>query len=116
MSWRFQSCLEDFTPDIEHYSVDELFLKMPLSCLRSLAETGREMRRQVRALTGVPVSVGFGETKTLAKLALALAKKSPKTDGVLDLTGSHYQVEALSREAVCDAVNVSAREYMDLQR
>src|SRR5262249_56554460 len=100
MSWRFQSCLEDFTPDIEHYSVDELFLKMPLSCLRSLAETGREMRRQVRALTGVPVSVGFGETKTLAKLALELVKKSPKADGVLDLTGSPYQEEALSRVAV----------------
>jgi nucleotidyltransferase/DNA polymerase involved in DNA repair len=38
------------------------------------------------------ISVGFGETKTLAKLALELAKKSPKADGVLDLTGSPYQV------------------------
>jgi Nucleotidyltransferase/DNA polymerase involved in DNA repair len=47
MSWRFQSCLEDFTPDIEHYSIDEVFVKMPLSSLRSLSETGHEMRRQV---------------------------------------------------------------------
>jgi nucleotidyltransferase/DNA polymerase involved in DNA repair len=69
MSWRFQTALEDFSPDIEHYSVDEVFMKMPLSCLRSLSETGREMRRQVRALTGIPVSIGFGETKTLAKSA-----------------------------------------------
>jgi len=73
MSWRFQSCLEDFTPDIEHYSIDEVFVKMPLSSLRSLSETGHEMRRQVRALTGVPVSVGFAETKTLAKLAIEIA-------------------------------------------
>jgi len=73
MSWRFQSCLEDFTPDIEHHSIDEVFVKMPLSSLRSLSETGREMRRQVRALTGVPVSVGFGETKTLAKIAIEIA-------------------------------------------
>ena len=116
MSWRFQSCLEDFTPDIEHYSVDELFLKMPLSCLRSLAETGREMRRQVRALTGVPVSVGFGETKTLAKLALELAKKSPKADGVLDLTGSPYQEEALSRVAVGDVWNVGPAYSTMLER
>jgi len=106
MSWRFQSCLEDFTPDIEHYSVDELFLKMPLSSLRSLSETGREMRRQVRVLTGIPVSVGFGETKTLAKLAVEIAKKSAKADGVLDLTGSPYQEEALSRVAVGDVWNV----------
>jgi DNA polymerase V len=104
------------TPDIEHYSVDELFLKMPLSCLRSLAETGREMRRQVRALTGVPVSVGFGETKTLSKLALELAKKSPKADGVLDLTGSPYQEEALSRVAVGDVWNVGPAYSTMLER
>jgi DNA polymerase V len=73
ISWRFQSVLEDFTPDVEHYSIDEVFVKMPLSSLRSLSETGREMRRQVRALTGVPVSVGFAETKTLAKLAVEIA-------------------------------------------
>lgn len=73
VSWRFQSCLEDFTPDVEHYSIDEVFVKMPLSSLRSLSETGREMREQVRALTGILVSIGFAETKTLAKLAVEIA-------------------------------------------
>src|SRR5262249_45082591 len=116
MSWRFQSCLEDFTPDIEHYSVYELFLKMPLSSLRSLSETGREMRRQVRALTGIPVSVGFGETKTLAKLAVELAKKSPRADGVLDLVRSPYQEEALSRVAVGDVWNVGPAYSAMLER
>src|SRR5262249_51235435 len=106
ISWRFQSVLEDFTPDVEHYSIDEVFVKMPLSSLRSLSETGREMRRQVRALSGVPVSVGFAETKTLAKLAVEIAKKSPKTDGVLDLTGSPDQEEALSRAAGRDVWHV----------
>jgi DNA polymerase V len=106
MSWRFQTALEDFSPDLEHYSVDELFVKMPLSSLHTLTETGREMRRQVRALTGIPVSIGFAETKTLAKLAVELAKKSPKADGVLDLTGSPYQEEALSRVPVGDVWNV----------
>ena len=116
MSWRFQTALEDFSPDIEHYSIDELFLKMPLSCLRTLSETGREMRRQVRALTGIPVSVGFGETKTLAKLAVELAKKSRKAGGVLDLTGSPYQEEALSRVAVGDVWNVGPRYAAMLER
>jgi DNA polymerase V len=73
LSWRFQSCLEDFTPDVEHYSIDEVFVKMPASSWHTLTETGREMRHHVRALTGVPVSVGFGETKTLAKLAVEIA-------------------------------------------
>ena len=100
MSWRFQSCLEDFTPDIEHYSIDEVFVKMPLSSLRSLSETGHEMRSQVRALTGVPVSVGFAETKTLAKIAIEIAKKSTRANGMVNLTGSPYRDEALSRVAV----------------
>jgi DNA polymerase V len=100
MSWRFQTCLEEFTPDVEHYSIDEVFVKMPLSSLRSLSETGREMKNQVRALTGIPVSVGFGETKTLAKIAIEIAKKSLKADGVLDLVGSPYQEAALGRLAV----------------
>jgi DNA polymerase V len=116
MSWRFQTALEDFSPDLEHYSVDELFVKMPLSSLRSLSETGREMKNRVRALTGVPVSVGFGETKTLAKLAVGIAKKSPKADGVLDLTGSPYQEEALSRVPVGDVWNVGPAYSAMLER
>jgi DNA polymerase V len=116
MSWRFQSCLEDFTPDIEHYSIDEVFVKMPLSSLRSLSETGREMRRQVRALSGVPVSVGFAETKTLAKLAVEIAKKSIRADGVVDLTGSPYQDEALSRVAVGEVWNCGPRYSAMLER
>src|SRR5262245_56823535 len=89
---------------------------MPLSSLRSLSETGREMRRQVRVLTGIPVSVGFGETKTLAKLAVEIAKKSAKAGGVLDLTGSPYQEEALSRVAVGDVWNVGPNYSAMLER
>src|SRR5262249_40852169 len=109
LSWRFQSCLEDFTPDVEHYSVDEVFVKMPASSWHTLTETGREMREQVRALTGIPVSVGFAETKTLAKLAVEIAKKSEKAGGVLDLVGSPYQETALSRVAVGDVWGVGPR-------
>jgi DNA polymerase V len=115
LSWRFQSCLEDFTPDVEHYSIDEVFVKMPLSCLRSLSETGREMRRQVRALTGVPVSIGFGETKTLSKIAIEIAKSS-KADGVVDLTGSPYREAALERVPVGDVWGVGPRYSAMLER
>ncbi len=116
MSWRFQTTLEDFTPDVERYSIDEVFVKMPLSCLRSLSETGREMREQVRALTGVPVSIGFAETKTLAKIAVEITRKSIQSDGVLDLTGSPYQEEALSRVAVGDVWGVGPRYSAMLER
>jgi DNA polymerase V len=38
--------------------------------------------------TGIPVCVGLGPTKTLAKLANFAAKKWPQTGGVLDLSDS----------------------------
>src|SRR5689334_19140016 len=43
MSRRFQGILYDFTPDVEHYSIDEAFLKMPLS-VEDLACTGQMIR------------------------------------------------------------------------
>src|SRR5215510_8959110 len=116
MSWRFQTALEDFTPDVENYSIDEVFVKMPASSWHTLTKTGREMREHVRALTGIPVSIGFAETKTLAKLAVEIAKKSHKASGVLDLVGSPYQEEALSRVAVGDVWNVGPAYSTMLER
>jgi DNA polymerase V len=116
LSWRFQSCLEDFTPDVEHYSIDEVFVQMPMSSWHTLTETGREMKNQVRALTGISVSIGFGETKTLAKLAVEVAKKSFRADGVLDLVGSPYQETALSRVEVGDVWGVGPRYSAMLER
>jgi DNA polymerase V len=116
LSWRFQTVLEDFSPDIEHYSIDEAFVKMPASNWRTLTETGRKMREQVRALTGVPVSVAFGETKTLAKIAISIAKESIRANGVLNLVGSPYQEEALSRVAVRRVWNVGMRYSAMLER
>jgi DNA polymerase V len=40
----------------------------------------------VRRHTGIPVSIGIGPTKTLAKIANHLAKAHPDTDGVYDLS------------------------------
>lgn len=114
MSWRFQSVLEDFSPDIEHYSIDEVFLKVP--CRGDLTETGRRIRETVRGLTGIAVSIGFAETKTLAKIAIELAKSSRKTGGVLDLTRSRHQRAALERIEVGDVWGVGPAYAAMLER
>ncbi len=67
----------------ETYSIDEAFLDMghvPAEEYDSFAE---EIRRTIRQHVGLPVRVGIGSTKTLAKLANHLAKKS---SGVFDFT------------------------------
>jgi DNA polymerase V len=51
-----------------------------------LAEYARQIRTTVRRDTGIPLSIGIGPTKTLAKIANHLAKARPESGGVFDLT------------------------------
>ena len=57
----------------------------------------RGLRDKVHRWTGIPVSIGAGPTKTLAKLANRLAKSSPRTGGVLDLAYNPAWIEPALR-------------------
>ena len=46
----------------------------------------RLIRATVRRDTGIPVSIGIGPTKTLAKVSNHLAKAQPETGGVYDMS------------------------------
>ena len=109
MSHRVMTVLGDFTDEMETYSIDEAFLRLHINPRESFAELGREIRRRVLKHTGIPVSVGIAETKTLAKIANHHAKRSAKTKGVLDLVRSPYQELALSRVAVANVWGVGSR-------
>ena len=52
--------------------------------------------------TGIPVSVGIAPTKLLAKAANRLAKKSPGSDGVLNLMAPSDQLAGLARLELTD--------------
>lgn len=100
MSQRVMSVLEQFTPEVERYSIDEAFLDLSGCRCESYRQLGVEIRGRVLQWTGVPVTIGVAETKTLAKLANQIAKESEKAGGVLDLTRSKYQEVALERTPV----------------
>jgi DNA polymerase V len=94
MSNRMMRILAECAPRQEVYSIDECFLdfggmKPPLT---ALAQT---LRARVAQWIGIPVGIGIGGTKTLAKLANHVAKKQPQWQGVCDLT-------ALDAQAVDD--------------
>ena len=74
MSRRVMEILKSFARECEVYSIDESFLHWPQTP-RSLMAYGWRMRRAVYRWTGLPVSIGFGATKTLAKVANKLAKR-----------------------------------------
>jgi DNA polymerase V len=85
-SARVMSLLEEFAPSLEVYSVDEAFLDLTGVCHNDPIAYGQRIRKAVFRATGIPVCVGMGPTKTLAKLANFAAKKWKKTSGVLDLS------------------------------
>ena len=82
MSNRVMAILKDFSPNQEVYSIDECFLD--LTGFKNLTSYGQEMRDRILKWTGLPVCVGIGATKTLAKLANHCAKKMTEFNGVCD--------------------------------
>ncbi|THD11055.1 Y-family DNA polymerase [Metallibacterium scheffleri] len=85
LSSRVMAVLGQFAPDQEVYSIDESFLDFTRQPHLDLTATGQTIRQRVKQWVGVPVSVGIGSTKTLAKLANHVAKKRADWNGVCDL-------------------------------
>ncbi|MDF9797388.1 DNA polymerase V [Catalinimonas alkaloidigena] len=78
MSRRVMQTLREIVPDIEVYSIDEAFLQLSGNSLqyRSWEQLGNYLRNTVYQWTGIPTCVGIAPTKTLAKIANRIAKKS----------------------------------------
>jgi DNA polymerase V len=108
MSARVMRILGGFSPELEVYSIDEAFLGLGGFESR-LDSHARQMRATVLQWTGIPVSVGVGPSKTLAKLANRLAKKDPASGGVLALDTADEQEAALDRVALTDLWGVAGR-------
>ena len=106
MSQRVMETLDPFSPDLEIYSIDEAFLSLTGFERRNLTDYGQQIRRTVKQWTGIPVSVGIAETKTLAKLANRVAKRTPDTGGVCDLLACPERDALLGRIAVADVWGV----------
>jgi len=86
LSNRMMGVLAQFSPDQEIYSIDECFLSFDGFKQYDFLDYGQEIRRTVKQWVGIPVCVGIGPSKTLAKLANHCAKKGlAGVDGVCDL-------------------------------
>ena len=87
MSRRMMTVIGQYAPEQEVYSIDESFLRFQGFHHWDLTAHCTRLRNQVRQWTGIPVGVGVGPTKTLAKLANRLSKRHPdfKVSGVCNL-------------------------------
>lgn len=97
MSQRVMTALEELTPKVEQYSIDEMFLDLTgIDGCEDFEHFGRRLRSHVHSITGLTVGVGMGPTKTLAKSAQWASKEWKQFRGVLALTtGNPRRTETL---------------------
>lgn len=106
-SQRVMTTLGRFACELEPYSIDESFLQfLPGADWLGLA---REIRRTVRQNIGMPVSVGFAQTKVLAKVANRMAKKRPELGGAHVLETEVEIDAALAAMATKDIWGIGSR-------
>lgn len=113
ISRRVVDVYEDYTPNVEIYSIDECFLDF--SGLKDRVAHARTMRRDVLRRVGVPVRVGVASTKTLAKCANDIAKKNPVFAGVLDMMDPVLTDHLLPLVPVGDIWGVGRKTQAKLQ-
>ncbi|WP_313127870.1 translesion error-prone DNA polymerase V subunit UmuC [Stutzerimonas nitrititolerans] len=108
MSARVMTTLEGMFPRLEVYSIDEAFADLT-GLPGDMAALGREARARVLMWTGIPVGVGIGPTKTLAKLANWAAKTWRKSEGVIDLRDPSRRDRLLQITEVSEVWGVGRR-------
>jgi len=88
MSQRLMATLEGWVEELEVYSIDEAFGRLPRPRApggADLTAWGRALRHEVQRHLGLPVAVGIAPTKVLAKIANRIAKREAGHRGVFDL-------------------------------
>jgi DNA polymerase V len=121
ISNRVMRTIEAYIPEVEVYSIDEAFVDLSRFAMVDVPKIAAEIRRRVWDCVGIPVSVGVGKTKTLAKMASRVAKKHllPESqyghDGVSVLMTPEHVEAALHAVDVGDVWGVgraSARKVL----
>lgn len=115
MSHRVMTVLESYCPDIEIYSIDEAFLLLDGFAWKDLTAYTSDIKRMIKMSIGLPISIGFAQTKTLAKIANHVAKKQI-IEGVFNLCDLHLQDQILSQFSVENIWGVGTALAMRLKK
>ncbi|MEJ2754262.1 MAG: Y-family DNA polymerase [Gammaproteobacteria bacterium] len=107
ISQRVMSTLQAFSPKVEVYSIDEMFLSLAPNCVDPAY--GQHIKNTLWRQVRMPVSVGIAPTKTLAKLANRVAKKKPELKGCCLLDAAFKWEWVLKRVPVTAVWGINAR-------
>jgi len=134
MSQRVMGALAELAPNLEIYSIDEAFLDLTGFHPNDLSSFGENLVKTIQQWTGIPVSLGMGSTKTLAKVADHIAKKNKMGSGVFKINATNrehvlaqFKIEdvwgigknwatKLNQRGIVNAYELSQRTYPELQK
>ncbi len=115
LSQRIMNILEQFTPDIEVYSIDEAFLQFKGFENYDLQDYGITIKNRVKKWTGIPISIGIAPTKALSKIANKIAKKfATKTKSVYVIHTEEQRIKALKWTKITDVWGIGWRNAKKL--
>ena len=115
ISNRVMLTIASVVDEVEQYSIDECFVRLAPAHIPNALEIAKIIRERVLRWTGITVSVGIAQTKTLAKLANHIAKKNIL--GIFYLNGTDEKHDALFRRIpVSEVWGVGSRTLPKLER
>ena len=110
LSNRVMSILSQFTPNLEIYSIDEAFLNFDGLSVLDYHDYGLQMKTRVQKWVGIPVCIGFAETKALCKVANKIAKKfQERTQGIYVIDTEEKRIKALKWTKIEDVWGIGHR-------
>ncbi len=110
LSNRVMAILNQFTPNLEIYSIDEAFLNFDGLSIFDYHDYGIQMKNRVQKWVGIPVCIGFAPTKALSKVANKVAKKfQDRTSGVYIIDTEEKRIKALKWTKIEDVWGIGRR-------
>ncbi|MDR6300255.1 Y-family DNA polymerase [Mesonia maritima] len=115
MSDRVMRILQEFSPVVEIYSIDESFIDLSGMKHQDLRAYGIAIRDRIKRYTGLPVGVGIAPTKVLAKLANRRAKKEAGNKDVFVIDSEEKRIDTLKWAKIKDVWGVGRKHAKRIQ-
>ncbi|MCI9846200.1 Y-family DNA polymerase [Flavobacterium pectinovorum] len=110
LSNRVMAILGQFTPNVEIYSIDEAFLNFDGLNVLDYHDYGLQIKSRIQKWVGLPVCIGFAETKALSKVANKIAKEfQERTKGIYVIDTDEKRIKALKWTKIEDVWGIGYR-------
>jgi len=115
MSDRVMRILQEFSPRVEIYSIDESFIDLSGLDYEELSDYGHKIKDRIKRYTGISVGVGIAPNKVLAKLANRRAKKEDGNDHVFVINSEEKRIDTLNWAKIKDVWGIGRKHAQRIQ-